>query len=342
VDAVRSRYNQERQVVTAEVFRVVARRKKVREVVAEPQEQVVEVAPVEAVEAVVVEEAIVVVEEAGDLLAEEPTELSEEEQQERERLEKQIVNSFYQAGVALRELRDKKLFRSTHSTFEEYARDILGFSRIRLYQLMGAAQVYENIRENVNAPLTLLPTTEYQCRPLVKLSEREQVRAWKLAVKESGEKAPTSNMVKQAVLEVQQRATKREPNPFAVGDIARIRVKDNPHLVGQGGHLAVVQEIRSFNCIVDTALGERLVNSQHLEPAGLKPEVEDETRQLVRRLARLHEQRRDEALVVHLLKFYATEARLTVNEEEVLEVLERQGKSITKGDKGTEESETEG
>ena len=321
----------------AEVFRVVARRRQVRKVAAEPQEQVVEVAPVEAVE------AIVVAEEAGEVERGELTALTEEEQRQRERLEQQIVESFYRAGVALRELREKKLFRSTHKTFEDYARDILGFSRIRLYQLMGAAQVYENIRENVNAPLTLLPTTEYQCRPLVKLSEREQVRAWKLAVKESGEKAPTSNMVKQAVLEVQQRATKRKPNPFAVGDIARLRVKDNPHLVGQGGHLAIVQEIRSFNCIVDTALGERLVNSQHLEPAGLKPEIEDETRQLVRRLAKLHERRGEEALVRHLLKFYATEARLTANEEEVLEVLERQGKSITgSDDEGTEEGETVG
>jgi hypothetical protein len=175
--AGRSRYNQERQVVTAEVFRVVARRKKVRDVAAEPQEQIVEVDPVEAVEAIVVEEAIIVAEEAGDLLAEEPTELSEEEQKERERLEKQIVDSFYQAGVALRELRDKKLFRSIHRTFEEYAKDILGFTRIRLYQLMGAAQVYENIRENVNAPLTSLPPTEYQCRPLVKLTQEEQVEA---------------------------------------------------------------------------------------------------------------------------------------------------------------------
>jgi hypothetical protein len=149
--------------------------------------------------------------------------------------------------------------------------------------------------------------------------------------------------VRQAVLEIEQRSASDEAPRFAVGDIARIRVKDNPHLVGQGGHLAVVQEIRSFNCIVDTALGERLVNSQHLEPAGLKPEVEDETCQLVRRLARLHEQRRDEVLVVHLLKFYATEARLTANEEEVLEVLERQGKSSTgSDDEGTEEGETEG
>jgi hypothetical protein len=342
MDAVRSGYNQERRVVTAEVFRVVARRKKVQEVAAEPQEQVVEVAPVEAVEAIVVEEAIVVAEDAGDLLAEEPTELSEEEQKERERLEKQIVDSFYQAGVALRELRDKKLFRSTHRTFEEYARDILGFSRIRLYQLMGAAQVYENIRENVNAPLTSLPTTEYQCRPLVKLTQEEQVEAWKIAVDLAGEKTPTSAAVRQAVLEIEQRSASDEAPRFAVGALTRIRVKDNPQLAGQGGHLAIVKEASSFSCIVETALGERLVGIQHLESAGLKAEVEDETRQLVRRLAKLHEQRSDDALVVHLLKFYATEARLTANEEEVLEVLERQGKSSTGSDEGTEEGETVG
>jgi hypothetical protein len=317
----------------------VARRKKVEEVAAEPQEQLVEVA---SVEAVVVEEAIVPAEEAGEVEAEEPQPLSEEEQQERERLEKQIVDSFYQAGVALRELRDRKLFRSTHRTFEEYARDILGFSRIRLYQLMGAAQVYENIRENVNAPLTSLPTTEYQCRPLVKLTQEEQVEAWKIAVDLAGEKTPTSAAVRQAVLEIEQRSASDEAPRFAVGDLTRIRVKDNPQLAGQGGHLAIVKEASSFSFIVETALGERLVGIQHLEPAGLKAEVEDETRHLVGRLAKLHEQRFDEALVVHLLKFYATEVRLTANEEEVLEVLERQGKSSTGSDEGTEEGETEG
>jgi hypothetical protein len=332
--AVRSWYNQERQVVTAEVFRVVAKRKKVREVVAEPQEQLVEVPPVEAVEAIVVEEA-------GELLTEEPTELSEEEQQERERLEKQIVDSFYQAGVALRELRDRKLFRSTHRTFEEYAKNILGFTRIRLYQLIGAAQVYENIRENVNAPLTLLPTTEYQCRSLVKLSQEEQVEAWKIAVDLAGEKIPTSAAVRQAVLEIEQRATQEKPIPFTVDDVVRIRVKDNPGLAGQGGHLAVVREVRSSSCILETALGERRVHPQHLESAGLKPEVEEETRQLVHRLAKLHEQRSDDSLVEHLLRYYAHRELLTANEEEVLEVLERQSKSITgSDDEGTEEPQS--
>jgi hypothetical protein len=322
---------------------VVARRKKVREVVAEPQQQIVEVPPVEAVEAIVVEDEIVIAEEAGDLLAEEPTELSEDEQKERERLEKQIVDSFYQAGVALRELRDRKLFRSTHRTFEEYAKEILGFTRIRLYQLIGAAQVYENIRENVNAPLTLFPTTEYQCRPLVKLGQEEQVEAWKIAVDLAGEKTPTSAAVRQAVLEIEQRATQEQPIPFTVDDIVRIRVKDNPALAGQGGHLAVVREVRSSSCILETALGERLVHPQHLESAGLKPEVAEETRQLVHRLAKLHDQRSDDSLVENLLRYYAHRELLTANEEEVLEVLERQSKNITgSDDEGTEEGENEG
>lgn len=309
------------------------RQRKVQEVVPVPEDvQVVEV------ESVPTE---VIVEEAGELLAEEPQELSEQEQQERERLEQQIVNSFYQAGMALRELRDKRLFRSTHKSFEEYAKAILGFTRIRLYQLMGAARVYENIRRNVNAPLTSLPTTEYQCRPLVKLSEKEQIKAWQIALERAGEKTPTSVAVRQAVLEIEQRAAKKKPIPFAVNDVVRIRVKENPELAGLGGHLAVVKEVKSVSCVIESALGERVVHPQHLESAGLKPEVEEETRQLVHRLANLHEQRVEDALVGYLLRYYAIRELLTADEEEVLKVLEGQGKSMVRVNEETEGGEIE-
>ena len=56
-------------------------------------------------------------------------ELSTIEQQEREHLERQVEKAFYEAGKGLRTLRDKKLYRSTHKTFEEYCRDRFGFER---------------------------------------------------------------------------------------------------------------------------------------------------------------------------------------------------------------------
>lgn len=55
--------------------------------------------------------------------------LSADEERERQRLELRVESAFYQAGKALAQLRDSKLYRSTHRTFEEYCHERFGFSR---------------------------------------------------------------------------------------------------------------------------------------------------------------------------------------------------------------------
>jgi hypothetical protein len=74
-------------------------------------------------------------------------ELTYEEQQERLHLEKQVERSFYVAGKALQQLRDRRLYRSTHRTFEEYCRDRFGYSRRHPYLLIDAAIVVDNLSE---------------------------------------------------------------------------------------------------------------------------------------------------------------------------------------------------
>ncbi|WP_242054147.1 hypothetical protein [Nostoc sp. FACHB-888] len=49
-------------------------------------------------------------------------ELTEEEQRDRLHLERKVERAFFEAGKALMELRERKLYRSTHKTFEEYCR----------------------------------------------------------------------------------------------------------------------------------------------------------------------------------------------------------------------------
>jgi hypothetical protein len=56
-------------------------------------------------------------------------ELTEEEERDRLHLERKVERAFYEAGKALMELRDRRLYRSTHKTFEEYCRDRFGHSR---------------------------------------------------------------------------------------------------------------------------------------------------------------------------------------------------------------------
>ncbi|MBG1264170.1 hypothetical protein F8S20_36450, partial [Nostoc sp. BAE] len=44
-------------------------------------------------------------------------ELTEEEQRDRLHLERRVERAFFEAGKALTELRDRRLYRSTHKTF---------------------------------------------------------------------------------------------------------------------------------------------------------------------------------------------------------------------------------
>ncbi|MBD2249596.1 hypothetical protein H6G26_41215, partial [Nostoc sp. FACHB-888] len=53
-----------------------------------------------------------------DVTAVEIPELTEQEIRDRLHLERQVEKAFYLAGKALTELRDRKLYRSTHKTFE--------------------------------------------------------------------------------------------------------------------------------------------------------------------------------------------------------------------------------
>lgn len=102
------------------------------------------------------------------------SELSYDEEQEREHLEKLVERAFYEAGKALRTLCDKKLYRSTHTTFEQYCRDRFGFERRQSYRLIEAAGVIDNIVEMCPNRTQILPTNEWQIRPLTKLDASEQ------------------------------------------------------------------------------------------------------------------------------------------------------------------------
>ncbi len=78
-----------------------------------------------------------------DVNAVEIPELTEQEIRDRLHLERQVEKAFYLAGKALTELRDRKLYRSTHKTFEEYCRERFGFERRYPYRLMESTVVVD-------------------------------------------------------------------------------------------------------------------------------------------------------------------------------------------------------
>lgn len=159
-------------------------------------------------------------------------ELSEDEQQDRLVLERKVERAFYEAGKALMELRDRRLYRSSHKTFEEYCRDRFGYSRRQPYYLIEASVVIDNLTSECEPLVHILPTSERQVRPLTKLEADQQRYCWQQAVEETGGKVPSGRVVKDIVERIMERTP--VPNPYRKGEVCQIIVKDNPELRGKG------------------------------------------------------------------------------------------------------------
>jgi len=130
--------------------------------------------------------------------------LSEAEIQERDELENTVQQAFFLAGQSLKLLRDKRLYRETHSTFESYVKERFDFKKSAAYYLISASEVVENLKcpqfvdENeVKQYLSILPTRESQCRPMAKLLPEQQREVWSQALEKSNGKIPSAKIVKE-------------------------------------------------------------------------------------------------------------------------------------------------
>lgn len=90
------------------------------------------------------------------------------------------LQTFYEVGAALLDIRDRRLYKE-YGSFEEYCRTKWGFQRRQANLLIQATQVVENIKMGSIDPI--LPESEGQIRPLSQLKEPEQQRqAWQIAI----------------------------------------------------------------------------------------------------------------------------------------------------------------
>ncbi len=108
------------------------------------------------------------------------------------------LQTFFDVGNALAEIRSQRLYRTTHDTFEAYCNDRWGMSRSYASRVIGAADVVSNLLPigNKGQPM---PATESQARPLVGLEPKKQRKVWRTAIKKAGEGRVTAAAVKQAV-----------------------------------------------------------------------------------------------------------------------------------------------
>ena len=275
-----------------------------------------------------------------------PDELTEDQQRERLHLERKVERAFYEAGKALRELRDRRLYRSTHKTFEEYCLERFGFKRRHPYQLINAAEVVDNLLEMCanraqnfcGAPA--LPTSEYQVRPLVGLEPEQQRQAWRQAVEETKGKVPSSRLVKDIVQRIRERTP--VPNPYKVGEVCQLIALDNPELRGKGGCWCIVSEVHDFGCTVTTWSGSYTIRLEHLKSLDYSSSECQRMKGLCARLTRLHETGNLDASAYWILNGLGKlpKPELTPTEEKLLSVLESEYGLKTTSESKTAQEET--
>ncbi|MCC0175892.1 hypothetical protein I4641_02705 [Waterburya agarophytonicola K14] len=253
--------------------------------------------------------------------------LNAQETELRLSLEQDVKTAFYRSGLALIELNQLRLYRSTHLSFEEFCQDVFGYSSDYAYLKMAAARVYQNLIDSLptNGRHSILPTRQRQLRPIVKakLDADAQVEVWQMAIALADGKIPSGSVVTEAVnLYLDQDNT--QLNPFTEGEICRIMVKNNSKLKGKGGSWCIVEKVNDGNCIVNTWNDQLEVPLGNLESTEFDTEQYQNIEDIGVRMTELHQTGKLDKAALWVLNGLAKldKPYLTTLEENLLQLLE--------------------
>ncbi|MBD2309728.1 hypothetical protein H6G17_30380 [Chroococcidiopsis sp. FACHB-1243] len=245
-------------------------------------------------------------------------ELTHDEERNRAQLELRVEQAFYQAGKALAELRERRLYRSTHKTFEAYCRDRFGFTRQAANYLIAGADIFENL---TTIGCQILPTNERQVRSLSALEPEQQCQVWQQAVDLADGKVPSGRVVKGIVEQFKEKPLLPTNDVYQVGDIfilVRLKAKNKKY----NGCWAVVVEIKELTVIVDVHNTTLVVEPNNLANID-SPEVKQQLLEMLFRIRRLREVGSLDRGAENILKDLGQQTNLTVMEKDLLSWLEK-------------------
>lgn len=132
--------------------------------------------------------------------------LTLEEQANFVKYEKTIAEGlghFAQTGLALKHIRNERLYKATHTTFEKYVQDRWQMGRQHAYRLINAAGFFSLVEdESKTACDMVMPESESQIRPLLALDEGQRLAAWKQAMEKAAGEPITAATVQEVVEEM--------------------------------------------------------------------------------------------------------------------------------------------
>jgi len=247
--------------------------------------------------------------------------LAPDEAAEFQRLE-QIVDkgmkSFIEAGVALMEIREQRLYRAEYGTFEEYLSVKWETSKAYANRLIASAEVVKNL-----TPIgAILPQNEAQARPLTNLSPEEQKNVWQKAV----ETAPDGNVTGKHVLEVKNQIIPHQSQSSSKGS----------GMSGSGGASQRSASRPSFCKSQPTiSSGYRKVNPSLPNPSG-EPTIDDKAKQLSVDMKTLSEKLSDFVDDIDQIKFESNRTTFEQYRRSLLQTLNGLTQINDAGDQETE------
>ncbi|MBW4600508.1 MAG: hypothetical protein KME29_13150 [Calothrix sp. FI2-JRJ7] len=267
--------------------------------------------------------------DGSQLINDDCKELTTEEERDKVLLERRVERAFYEAGKALKELRDRRLYRASYKTFEEYCATRFGYNRRQPYLLIEASSIVDNLKSECDPMDHILPTNERQVRALSRLEPNSQRACWEEAVKANGGKVPPGRLVKDIVEKIMEKA--RVPNPYSKGEVCQIIPKDNPDLKGKAGCWCLVKEVHEFSCTVIAWDGEYTLRVDHLKSLNYLDTECNSMQLLQNRIASIRSYGDLEQTAIVLLKQLGQIGRhyLTELEEIFLSAMERKYNSPT-------------
>ena len=134
------------------------------------------------------------------------------------------------SAVPILEIRDSRLYRSTHATFEDYCRDRWKMARNYANKLILAAVTVANL-----GTIVPIPTNEAQIRPLTDLEPDQQRKVWLQAVDSApmgkvtalNVEAAKAHMIATGKLVKREERRKRDED---YKEIARLKAKSAPRV----------------------------------------------------------------------------------------------------------------
>jgi len=109
------------------------------------------------------------------------------------------LHTFFDVGSALLTIRDCRLYRTTHLTFENYCRERWGISRSYAWRVIGAAERVKLLPPKPDIPK---PSNGLQMRPFFKLRPEQFPKTWQQTIQKAKDGKVTPELVREIVAEI--------------------------------------------------------------------------------------------------------------------------------------------